>query len=465
MLRNAFTTTTDDFVTHFDRLTFLDASHANTLVASGKWEELEKYLAGFIPQHESEEADKVHPGLLIIPREEQLLQMISEEKFDEAAIFFKMSIEPLKECKSDYRQFDLDWHVDDLAKITRQRSPHVKRASTKEVQNAIFDYFRLYFPNAVRLKYQDNENSLWQFTVVLEDPQMASEPKVPKSSSSSRPSYRCIACQWIAVDQSIATMRYHFAHIKSRKACLKITQHLINRLNTLRVWNDVFPDLATLVARGNKKRKQLPPASAAARAVHSVDTAVVVETAGSMFQEAAIPAVGSVHTAVVVETAGSMFEEAAIPAMGSVDAACQIDTVGARIQKVEAAEAINKSLLDLFDSDASGLDCNMIVEKLRKQKAILKELKSDCFSSSLEHHLPAQSMELPPAQSMELPPATELFLPTSSDKSGDFENVFSGLEDVFPDEDLGEAESMMVLQNICIQAIPEEQFDQLNDAE
>ncbi|KAG2574724.1 uncharacterized protein LOC120641782 [Panicum virgatum] len=307
------------------------------------------------------------------------------------------------------------------------------------------------------------ENSLWQFVVVVEAPPKASGSKLSKSRRP-RPSYRCLACQWIVVGQSIATLRYHFEHAKSRKACTGITQHLINRLNALGGFKvaKVYPTTATLMARGNKKRKQLSQASVSA------------------------------------------------PFMPSVDTAGGVGTVGGISQKVEAARAICSSVMDLVASDASDTDRNKIVEKLREQDAILQELKSICMKAPPEFSS-APSKELSPASqlpvlsskasapskdlslasqlsvpisskasapSQELSPASQLYfsisskasapskdlssapqlpLPMSSKASG----IFSGLEDLFPEENFDEAENMKYRQNICLQTIPEEQLDQL----
>ncbi|RLM73532.1 hypothetical protein C2845_PM15G22150 [Panicum miliaceum] len=354
------------------------------------------------------------------------------------------------------------------------KSPHLKRSSTKEIQIAISDYFRLYFPDAISPKNQVNENSLWQFVMVLEAPPKADDgSKLPKSRS--RPSFRCLACQWVAADQSIASIHYHFGNTKSRKGCPRIPQHLINRLNAVGGLGGVYLNLEELMAHGNKKWKQ-PLASVAPQFVPSVD------------------------------------------------AAGGVDTVGGILQKVEAARAISSSLLDLLASDAPDIDRTKTVEKLREQKAILQELKSDCMKPSLElspaPQLPisckasapskelssapqlslpisskgsvpskelssapqlslpisskasAASKEPSPAPQLSLPisseafapskepsPVPQLFLPVSSKASGNFDTLFGGLGNLFPEENFDE-ESMEYLHNICPQTIPEEQLEQ-----
>lgn len=269
-------------------------------------------------------------------------------------------------------------------------------------------------------KNQVSENSLWQFVMVLEAPPKAAGSKLPKSKP--RPSYRCLACQWVAADQSIASIRYHFGNTKSRKGCPRITQHLINRLNALGGLGGLHLNLEELMARGNKKWKQLSLASGAP------------------------------------------------PFVPSVDAAGGVDTDGGILQKVEAARAICSSLLDLLASDAPDTDRTKIVEKLREQKAILQELKSDCMKPSLELS-PGPSKELSPAPqlpisrkasapSKEPSLAPQLFLPISSKAPVNTTTLFSSLENLFPQENFDEAESMEYRHNICLQTIPEEQLEQ-----
>ena len=264
-------------------------------------------------------------------------------------------------------------------------------------------------------------------------------------------------------------------------------QHLINRVNALGGLGEVYLNLEELRARGNKKWKQLPLASAASPSVPSVDAAGGVDAAGAMFQAAAIPTVYS------------------------VDPEGRVDTVGGVLQKVEAARAICSSLMDQLASDAPDTDRTEIVEKLLKQEAILLELKSECTKLSIEPSL-APSKELPPASqlpiarkgsapskelslapqlllpiskasapskelahgpqlslpifskasapSKELFPVPELSLPIASKPSGDIDLLFGDLEKLFPEENFDEAENMKNLQNICVQTIPEEQLDQ-----
>jgi len=89
-----------DVFDYCDRLNFFGISHADALVENEKWTDLEKYLSELISVQDSEEVHKVHPGLFLIPFEQQMRLLVAEGKFDEAAIFFELSIKPLLDCKS-----------------------------------------------------------------------------------------------------------------------------------------------------------------------------------------------------------------------------------------------------------------------------------------------------------------------------------------------------------------------------
>ncbi|TVU15718.1 hypothetical protein EJB05_39256 [Eragrostis curvula] len=322
-----------------------DVSHANALANEKNWTGLEKYITRVVADItglKPEDVAQVHPDLFIIPRKEEMLKKMDNNQFEDAVGYFESSIKSLKDNDTEYRPFDLDLRIEQMAKLLRRRSLPAKRYSTEEVQIALSDYFRLYFAHAISSERSVAAvKSMWQFVMKIQDPHKAAQapPDAAKGKrGKSRPGYRCLACQWVVDEdsQSITSMRYHFAHSTSRKACMRVTQHLINSLNAMS--GRKVPDLVEL--RGRNKRK-------------------------------------------VSATAPASEEQAT----GGMDAR-------AVFQKVKAAHDISQSLVNFLASDPSGgIDRDKLNDMVLEQEGILLELKSEILSAAPEAASSAPSNE------------------------------------------------------------------------
>jgi len=126
---------------------------ANAFIIKQEWEGLDDYLGKLVATILKKTPDEVvmmHPGLFMIPREERLLDMLTDKKFEEAASFCQKSVELLQGCQGRFVALDLMRKIDDLNTVVKTRSMLAIRRSAERIETSISDYIHLYFPSAIR---------------------------------------------------------------------------------------------------------------------------------------------------------------------------------------------------------------------------------------------------------------------------------------------------------------------------
>ena len=126
---------------------------ANAFIIKQEWEGLDDYLGKLVATILNKTPDEVvmtHPGLFMIPREERLLDMLTDKKFEEAASFCQKSVELLQGCQGRFVALDLMRKIDDLNTVVKTRSMLAIRRSAERIETSISDYIHLYFPSAIR---------------------------------------------------------------------------------------------------------------------------------------------------------------------------------------------------------------------------------------------------------------------------------------------------------------------------
>lgn len=86
----------------------------------------------------------MHPGLFMIPREERLLDMLSDKEFEEADSFCNKSIELFRGCQGRFVALDLMRKIDTLDTGVKRSSMPVIRRSVQDIGTRISDYIHLY---------------------------------------------------------------------------------------------------------------------------------------------------------------------------------------------------------------------------------------------------------------------------------------------------------------------------------
>ena len=126
---------------------------ANAFIIKQEWEGLDDYLGKLVATILKKTPDEVvmmHPGLFMIPREERSLDMLTDQKFEEAASFCQKSVELLRGCRGGFVALDLMRKIDDLNTVVKTRSMPAIRRSAERIETSISDYIHLYFPSAIR---------------------------------------------------------------------------------------------------------------------------------------------------------------------------------------------------------------------------------------------------------------------------------------------------------------------------
>ncbi|KAM3193195.1 hypothetical protein ACQJBY_070024 [Aegilops geniculata] len=240
-----------------------DMKELQSLIAKKDWQRIDDLLCKFLGDclgKDPQDADIIHPGLLLIPRHEKLIQLMQNQAFEEAKIFCEKFIEPLKKCQSKFRPLSLEWRIDELIMIMSQRS--VPRGSTVDIASSVSDYMFLYFPRAMCDEPNHAEEGTWQFAMKLpvQTNQISSTGKAVKP----RRGFRCLACGWTMEGTiSITGLKNHIVHSRDGKCCLNVTQDLLDRVKLIGGSKGV-PDLSTIAAlTKDKKRKEASSGSAA----------------------------------------------------------------------------------------------------------------------------------------------------------------------------------------------------------
>ena len=89
----------------------------NAFIVKQEWEGLDDYLGKLVATILNKTPDEVvmtHPGLFMIPREERLLDMLSDQKFEEDTSFCQKSVELFRGCQGRFVALDLMHKIDDL---------------------------------------------------------------------------------------------------------------------------------------------------------------------------------------------------------------------------------------------------------------------------------------------------------------------------------------------------------------
>ncbi|KAF7103479.1 hypothetical protein CFC21_104468 [Triticum aestivum] len=240
-----------------------DIKEVKSLTAKKDWQGIDELLCKFLGDclgKDPQDAGIIHPGLLLIPRQEKLIQLMQNQAFEEAKIFCEKFIEPLKKCESKFRPLSLEWRIDELIMIMRQRS--VPGGSTVDIASSVSDYMFLYFPRAMCDEPNHAEEGTWQFAMKLpvQTNQISSTGKAVKP----RHGFRCLACGWTMDGTiSITGLKKHIVHSRDGKCCLNVTQDLLDRMKLIGGSKGV-PDLSTIAALfKDKKRKGTSSGSAA----------------------------------------------------------------------------------------------------------------------------------------------------------------------------------------------------------